>query len=237
MKTNNNTNNQILTEEELNEAINKIITENTPRPTKIKLLRELKEQIEEQREQVSSKQIRDQISKQMIKVEDKMKQIRDQIIEQTQTQQQPQQNQRMSKYDVCFNRCKHAKPKEISFEDVDNYDFSKHFNEFLVDENYVHLYFDFDTIKSNDEFDDVSYWLDRLVEVFGEYSMGGYCDNDDMAEVGFRKYEYGGHWLSMHVVFYQTCISSEDLVHIMRHTQNTGYLECLEKVLKSLFSP
>lgn len=224
MKTNSNTNNQIVTEEELNEAIKKIMTETTSLPTRIKLLRELKQQLEEQREQASSKQIRDQISKQIIQVENKMKQIRDQIIRTKQPQQQTQQKQRMIKYDVCFNRTKDAKPKEISFEDVDNYDFSKHFNEFLVDEDYVHLYFDFDTIKSNDEFDDVCCWLGRLVEVFGEYSMGGYCDNDDMAEVGFRKYEDGGHWLSMHVVFYQTCISSEDLVHIMKHTQKTGYL-------------
>ena len=171
------------------------------------------------------------ILKLLVQSKDKNNQIRDQNIEQTQPQQQPQQpqpqpqqKQRMIKYDICFNRPKNAKPKEISFEDVDNYDFSKHFNEFLVDEDYVHLYFDFDTIKSNDEFDDVCCWLDRLVEVFGEYSMGGYCDNDDMAAMGFRKYEDGGHWLSMHVVFYQTCISSKDLVHIMKHTQKTGYL-------------
>ena len=164
------------------------------------------------------------ILKLLVQSKDKNNQIRDQNIEQTQPQPQPQQKQRMIKYDICFNRTKDTKPQEISFEDVDNYDFSKHFNEFLVDEDYVHLYFDFDTIKSNDEFDDVCCWLDRLVEVFGEYSMGGYCDNDDMAAMGFRKYENGGHWLSMHVVFYQTCISSEDLVHIMKHTQKTGYL-------------
>ena len=174
------------------------------------------------------------ILKLLVQSKDKNNQIHDQIIEQPQPPQQqpqtpqqqpqPQQKQRMIKYDICFNKPKNAKPKEISFEDVDNYDFSKHFNEFLVDEDYVHLYFDFDTIKSNDEFDDVCCWLDRLVEVFGEYSMGGYCDNDDMAAMGFRKYEDGGHWLSMHVVFYQTCISSEDLVHIMKHTQKTGYL-------------
>ena len=178
------------------------MTETTPLPTRIKLLRELKQQLEEQREQVSSEQFRDQISKLIILVEDKKKQIRDQIIEQPQPPQpqppqqppqtQPQQKQRMIKYDICFNIPKNVKPKEISFEDVDNYDFSKHFNEFLVDEDYVHLYFDFDTIKSNDEFDDVCCWLDRLVEVFGEYSMGGYCDNDDMAAMGFRKYEDGG---------------------------------------------
>ena len=143
INSNNNTNNQILTEEELNEAIKKIMTKTTALPTRIKLLRELNQQLEEQREQSSSEQFRDQISKLIILVEDKKKQIRDQIIEQPQPPQpqpqqqppqpQPQQKQRMIKYDICFNRPKNAKPNEISFEDVDNYDFSKHFNEFLVD--------------------------------------------------------------------------------------------------------
>ena len=60
-------------------------------------------------------------------------------------------------------------------------------------------------------------------EVFGECSMGGYCDNDEMAAEGFRKYEAGNHWLSMHVVFYETCISTSDLVKIMNHKSGKGF--------------
>ena len=131
--------------------------------------------------------------------------------------------EKMIKYGLSFNKPNNWTPLEISFSDVDSYDFSKNFNEYLISEEFVHLYFDFDTIKSMDEFEDVCEWLAGLSEVFGEYSMGGYCDNDEMAEMGFRKYEAGGHWLSMHVVFFETCISSEDLVQIMKHTEKKGF--------------
>ena len=47
------------------------------------------------------------------------------------------------------------KPLQISFEDVDNYDFSKGFNEILSKPEQVHLYFDFDSISSEDDYDDV----------------------------------------------------------------------------------
>ena len=40
------------------------------------------------------------------------------------------------KYDVCFNRPNNFRPKEIKFDDVDDYDFSKGFTEFLISEEY-----------------------------------------------------------------------------------------------------
>ena len=84
------------------------------------------------------------------------------------------------KYDICFNRPNNFIPSEISFEEVDEYDFSKGFTEFLISEKYVHLYFDFDSIKSENEFLDVYNWLESLSKVFGAFSYGGYCDNDEM---------------------------------------------------------
>ena len=128
------------------------------------------------------------------------------------------------KYDVCINVSKYAKLKEISFEDIDSYDFEhKGFVEFLFSDSLVHLYFDFDNIKNYEDYYSVCEWLGKLSEVFGECSMGGYCDNDEMAAEGFRKYEAGGHWLSMHVVFYETCISTSDLVKIMNHENGKGF--------------
>ena len=107
---------------------------------------------------------------------------------------------------------------------MDSYDFGhKGFNEFLIGERLVHLYFDFDTIKLCEEYMSVCEWLAKVSEVFGECSMGGYCDNDEMAAEGFRKYEAGAHWLSMHVVFYETCISTSDLVKIMNHKSGKGF--------------
>ena len=127
------------------------------------------------------------------------------------------------KYDVGFNRPNNFRPKEIKFDDVDDYDFSKGFTEFLISEEYVHLYFDFDSIKSEDEFLNVFDWLEKLKDVFGPFSYGGYCDNDEMEAMGFRRFDEGGHYLSMHVVFYETCISTVDLQKIMKHTEKKGY--------------
>ena len=127
------------------------------------------------------------------------------------------------KYDVCFNRPNNFIPHEISFSEVDSYDFTKGFTEFLISEQYVHLYFDFDSIKTEDEFLDVYNWLESLSKVFGAFSYGGYCDNKEMEAYGFRKFEEGGHFLSMHVVFYETCIKTTELQAIMKHTEKKGF--------------
>ena len=132
-------------------------------------------------------------------------------------------NENKIKYDICFNRPNNFTPKEIKFDDVDKYDFSKGFTEFLISEKYVHLYFDFDSISSEDEFLDVYNWLEKLEFVFGPFSYGGYCNNEEMATYGFRQFNEGGHFLSMHVVFYETCISTVDLQKIMKHTAKKGF--------------
>lgn len=129
----------------------------------------------------------------------------------------------MIKFDLSFNKPNNFKPKEISFKDVDNYDFNKGFNEFIISVDKVHLYFDFDSVKTKDEFLSVVDWLNSLSSVFGEYSMGGYCNNDEMEEFGFRRFDEGDHYLSMHVVFYETAIKTEDLQTIMKHTDKKGF--------------
>ena len=115
-------------------------------------------------------------------------------------------------------------PYEISFKDVDKYDFSKKaFNEFIIKQDYVHLYFDFDSIKTEEEYKDVILWLDSLTSVFGDYSIGGYCNNKKMENYGYRLIEDNDHFLSIHVVFYTTMIKTEDLVKIMKHTDKKGF--------------
>ena len=133
-------------------------------------------------------------------------------------------SENLIKYGVSLNLPKDRKPLEISFEDVDNYDFKKGFTEYLISEDHVHLYFDFDTIQNIDEFDDVCEWLNKVSEVFGPYSYGGYCNNEEMEEIGFRRYDEGGHYLSMYVVFYETAISTIDLQTIMKHTEEKGFV-------------
>lgn len=130
---------------------------------------------------------------------------------------------RLIKYDTCFNRPNNFKPKTISFDNVNDYDFTKGFTEFLISEDYVHLYFDFDSIKSEEEYLDVYNWLEEVSKVFGPFSIGGYCNNDEMEDKGFRRFDEGDHYLSMHVVFYETAISTIDLQNITKHTAKKGF--------------
>ena len=107
--------------------------------------------------------------------------------------------------------------KTITFEQVNRFDFKRNiFNEFIIRQPFVHLYFDFDQIKTVREYDEVRVWLDDISEVFGKYSVGGYCNNKEMAEHGFRLIKDNSHFLSMHVVFYETMIKTSDLNTIMK---------------------
>lgn len=128
------------------------------------------------------------------------------------------------KYGLKFAYSNRWVPFEISFDEVDKYDFSnKAFNEFIINQEFVHLYFDFDSIADEQQFLDVITWLDKVSEVFGPYSYGGYCNNEEMEFVGFRRIEGEKHYLSMHVVFYKTKIKSSDLMEIMKHTDKKGF--------------
>ena len=96
--------------------------------------------------------------------------------------------QRMINYDVMMMRSNNSKPLEISFDDVDKYNFSKRgFIEYIISQKYVHLYFDFDGILTNEEkinkteindetkverVAEIFTWLDSLKPIFGEYSVG-----------------------------------------------------------------
>ena len=157
---------------------------------------------------------------------------------------------RMIKYDVMINQNNKRIFPLISFEDVDKYDFNKHaFNEFIISEDYVHLYFDFDSMYTSEEakrdkankengideiivsdeeqlkrFDDVIQWLDSLKTVFGEYSIGGYTDSQAVYDkYHLRLYPEGKHFVSVHVVYYQTKISTKDLMSIMKFTEKKGF--------------
>ena len=161
-----------------------------------------------------------------------------------------EKKERMIKYDLMIRRSNNAKPMEISFDDVDKYDFeNKAFIEFIISQDYVHLYFDFDSMLKYDErmkeeekkkngideivvdddeklkrLDGVIEWLNSLKTVFGEYSIGGYTDNEAVAnKYHLRLYPEGHHYVSVHVVFYQTMISTKDLVEIMKWTAKDGF--------------
>ena len=61
-------------------------------------------------------------------------------------------SQRLIKYDVMINRTNNYHFPEISFDDIDKYDFkNKGFIEVIKSPDYVHLYFDFDSMFTLDE--------------------------------------------------------------------------------------
>ena len=159
-------------------------------------------------------------------------------------------NERRIKYDLMIRKSNNLKPLEITFDEVDKYDFNnKSFIEFIISQDYVHLYFDFDSMLNYDEkkkeeenkkngvdeiiVDDdeklkrlngVIEWLDSLKRVFGEYSIGGYTDNEEVFnKYHLRLYPEGHHYVSIHVVYYQTMISTKDLVEIMKWTSKNGF--------------
>lgn len=134
-------------------------------------------------------------------------------------------------YDTKINS--NGELKAISWEDIDKYEFKFGFNEFFGYNNEklkrksedVHLYFDFDEIKSEEELKSVLEWLDQLRETFGNYSIGGYTNNEDIRDnFGLKLVPDGGHFVSMHVVFYETRISSKELIDIMKHTVGKGFI-------------
>ena len=159
-------------------------------------------------------------------------------------------NERMIKYDLMIRKSNNLKPLEITFDEVDKYDFNnKSFIEFIISQDYVHLYFDLDSMLNYEEkkkeeenkkngvdeiiVDDdeklkrlngVIEWLDSLKRVFGEYSIGGYTDNEEVFnKYHLRLYPEGHHYVSIHVVYYQTMISTKDLVEIMKWTTKNGF--------------
>ena len=113
-------------------------------------------------------------------------------------------SQRLIIYDTMINRPNNYHFPEISFDDVDSYDFeNKGFIEVIKSPEYVHLYFDFDSVMTSEEkqqekenkskninetilndeeqskrLEGIIQWLETLKPIFGEYSLGGYTSNE-----------------------------------------------------------
>lgn len=127
-------------------------------------------------------------------------------------------------YGDRFNYPNNWKGFCISFDDVDNYDFSKGFNEFIKKPKFVHLYFDFDSIINENNYIEAIEWLDTLKTVFGNYTIGGYSNNEEFSnKYGYKHIADNKHFLSVHVIFYETKILSEELMEIMKYTKLNGF--------------
>ena len=115
-----------------------------------------------------------------------------------------------------------GKENKCDYYFVDSFNFAaaniarKSFVEFLIEPKYVHLYFDIDDITNVEDYEEFKQWLDSLVPIFGNYSIGGYSSNEEFAEqYGFRYYDETDKILSAHIVFYTTRIKAVELSDLM----------------------
>ena len=116
-----------------------------------------------------------------------------------------ERNAKCIKYEKIINTPKNKEHLLISHDEVNKYDFSKGFMEVI--ENC------------------------KVEEVFGYYTFGGYTNNEQVSEeYGLRYIEGCDHFVSMHVVFYKTAISTEDLMEIMQHTKRNGFTYNVHKL-------
>ena len=108
--------------------------------------------------------------------------------------------------------------KKITHESVNEYSFeSSNFIEILDKPQYVRPYFDFDEIETIEDYHNVINWLDSLKDIFGEYSIGGYSNDNNFAEYGFKIIKDAHHVLSFHVVYYECKIKSNWMIELMKY--------------------
>lgn len=124
-----------------------------------------------------------------------------------------------------FNITSNKKFNEITHDEINNFDFKHNtFNEVLKEPEYVRPYFDVDNIKTEEEYLDLINWLDSLTSVFKTYSIGGYTNNQEMLKYGFKLQTTGGHFLSLHIVFYEVKVKAKLMIELMKHTEKSGYI-------------
>ena len=118
---------------------------------------------------------------------------------------------------ICVPEAGYKKEiKHINKEKFNKLDFNKFpFIEQLIHYKdqplYVHLFFDIDDMEDTDEYEKLIKWLDSLKPVFGEYSIGGYCNNDEMAAFGYKLIPEAKKYASLHISFYQTAIDADEI--------------------------
>lgn len=108
--------------------------------------------------------------------------------------------------------------RQINHEDVDRFSFQKYpFIEIIKKPEYIRPYFDFDSIETVEEYNKLHEWLNNLKNTLGEYSIGGYTGDEEISKITHLKYIPNAHHkVSLHVVFYQSSVSSSYFVDVMK---------------------
>ena len=138
------------------------------------------------------------------------------------------------KYTKYADVAKNYKYKTATHDDIDAWD-STDFErnglyEVLEDNDVRRLYFDFDDLHTIDEFDTAFNAMDALMKVFGDYAILGtttdpniantykltltYIDPEDH-EARYPNYSQELHDISVHVVFYTTCMRTDEMLEFV----------------------
>lgn len=137
-----------------------------------------------------------------------------------------EKDENLIKYSKTIFLPKDVEPKTISFEEIDQYDFTSSFNEVLRKPDMVHLYFDVDELADDEQIEEAYNYFEDLGKTFGKFSIGGYTNNIDISDEWGLKYHDGDkHFVSFHVVYYTTMIRSEDLMEIVKKCNLPEFLD------------
>ena len=110
-----------------------------------------------------------------------------------------------------------VKPIEIDREDVNTFDFSgkvAFFELRPMSYEYTRFYIDTDEIKTREDYEELSQWVDSLVPTLGPYVFGGYTTKPDIFPE-FYYAKHGNHVLSLHYYFTTTQVKISDLLTVM----------------------
>lgn len=108
--------------------------------------------------------------------------------------------------------------RHMPYDQIDKFDFENNsFFEYLINLDRVHPYFDFDDVKTLEQYKSVLDWLRLLKASLGNYAIGGYTSKEDIAEYSDLKYIKNAHHIaSFHVVFYEVSVSAKLLMEVMK---------------------
>ena len=141
---------------------------------------------------------------------------------------------------IIESKAAYKRFKKITKEKFDGYDFNNPFIEHVIHYKdqplYVHLFFDIDDIKSTTEYDELIEWLDSLKPVFGDYAIGGYCNNEEMAAYGYKLIGTATKYASIHAAFYQTAINADEL-HLLGKKSTKGMWPKIDESIYTIQNP
>jgi len=117
------------------------------------------------------------------------------------------------RYEVEYNKLKKSWIRDNGF-----YEIKEDKQEF------IRPYFDFDSIETEDEYNEVMLWLNMCKKQWGDYVVGGYTNITELAgKTGLRYIKDAHHKVSIHVIFYEAVIKCEVLNKMMGHVKE-GWL-------------